>query len=158
MSYNSLKKYTRKKKNIMHISTKCSVAIHCLIYIHEYGETTKVTSTLLSKSTGINPVSIRNILSALKKDGIIRVKNGIGGATMQCPAGDVSLYRICRALEPEFLEKLIGMHSNPSPTCPVGKNIAPVLMCSYGKLYQDMRKSLQRITLGDVLADYRRIS
>ena len=142
----------------MHISTKCSVAIHCLIYIYEYGEKTKVTSTLLSKSTGINPVTIRNILSALKKDGIIRVKNGIGRATMQCPAEEISLYRICRALEPGFLDKLIGMHSNPSPVCPVGKNIASVLKCSYGKLYQDMRKSLQRVTLKDVLADYHRFS
>lgn len=51
----------------MHISTKCSVAIHCLVFIHEYGEKRKVTSELLSLSTGSNPVTIRNILSALKK-------------------------------------------------------------------------------------------
>lgn len=55
----------------MHISTKCSVAIHCLIFIFEYGDTQKVTSDLLSLSTGINPVTIRKIISSLKKDGII---------------------------------------------------------------------------------------
>ena len=55
----------------MHISTKCSVAIHCLVFIYEYGECKKVTSELLSLSTGSNPVTIRNILSALKKDGIL---------------------------------------------------------------------------------------
>lgn len=32
----------------MHISTKCSVAIHCLVFICEYGESKKVTSELLS--------------------------------------------------------------------------------------------------------------
>lgn len=51
----------------MHISTKCSVAIHCLIFICEYGESKKVTSELLSLSTGVNPVTIRNIVGALKR-------------------------------------------------------------------------------------------
>ena len=54
----------------MHISNKCSIAVHCLIFIYEYGEEKKVTSELLSLSTGCNPVTIRNIISAMKKDGI----------------------------------------------------------------------------------------
>ncbi len=58
----------------MHISTKCSIAIHCLVFIYEYGEKAKVTSELLSRSSGINPVTIRNILSSLKKSGIILVR------------------------------------------------------------------------------------
>ena len=64
----------------MHISNKCSVAVHCLVFLSEYGEKEKVTSELLSCSTGCNPVTIRNILSALKKDEIITVKPGTGGA------------------------------------------------------------------------------
>ena len=53
----------------MQISMKCSVAVHCLIFIHEARGRVKVTSTLLSQSTGCNPVVIRNTLSALKKPG-----------------------------------------------------------------------------------------
>lgn len=78
----------------MHISTKCSIAIHCLIFINEYGETQKVTSNLLSLSTGSNPVTIRNIISSLKKEGILSVKFGTGGATLNCPLEDITLYRI----------------------------------------------------------------
>ena len=63
----------------MHISNKCSIAVHCLVFLSEYGEREKVTSELLSCSTGCNPVTIRNILSALKKDEIITVKPGTGG-------------------------------------------------------------------------------
>ena len=48
----------------MHISNKCSIAVHCLIFINEYGKEKKVTSELLSLSTGCNPVTIRNIISA----------------------------------------------------------------------------------------------
>ena len=64
----------------MQLSMKCSVAVHCLIFIHEYHGSAKVTSNLLSLSTGINPVVIRNILSGLKKAGIISVPRGTGCA------------------------------------------------------------------------------
>ena len=140
----------------MHISTKCSVAIHCLIFIYEYGETKKVTSELLSLSTGSNPVTIRNILSSLKKDDIISVKFGTGGALLNCPPCEITLYRVCKAIEPDFLSKLIGIHSLPSPLCPVGKNIHAVLDCSYKKVHDDLCSSLQEITLEDVIADYHR--
>lgn len=138
----------------MHISTKCSVAIHCLIFIQEYGEKAKVTSKLLSRSSGINAVTIRNILSALKRDGIISVRYGTGGARMNCPLGEISLYRLCRALEPDFLSKLIGLHPAPSDSCPVGRNIYPVLDRSYGRIRNDLKASLESITLEQVMADY----
>lgn len=138
----------------MHISTKCSVAIHCLIFIYEYGENKKVTSELLSLSTGSNPVTIRNILSSLKKNGIISIKFGTGGATLNCPPGEITLYRICKVIEPNFLSKLIGVHSLPSPLCPVGKNIHTVLNCSYKKIQNDLCNSLQSITMEDIIRDY----
>lgn len=138
----------------MHISTKCSVAIHCLIFIYEYGESKKVTSDLLSLSTGSNPVTIRNILSALKKDGILSIKFGTGGTTINCPLNEITLYRICKAIEPDFLSKLIGIHALPSPLCPVGKNIHNVLDCSYQKIRDDLYDSLQKITMEDIIADY----
>lgn len=84
----------------MHISTKCSIAIHCLIFIYEYGESKKVTSQLLSMSTGSNAVIIRNILSSLRKEGIVSIKFGTGGATLNCPLNEITLYRIYKAIEP----------------------------------------------------------
>ncbi|MDE6568217.1 MAG: Rrf2 family transcriptional regulator [Lachnospiraceae bacterium] len=138
----------------MHISTKCSVAIHCLVFIHEYGEQKKVTSELLSLSTGSNPVTIRNIISALKKEGILCVKFGTGGATISCPLNEINLYRIYKAIEPDFLSKLIGVHTLPSPLCPVGKNIHVVLDSSYKKVKEDLYRSLQKITMEDIIDDY----
>ncbi len=138
----------------MHISTKCSVAIHCLIFIYEYGDTKKVTSELLSLSSGTNSVTIRNILSALKKDGIISIKFGTGGATMNCPLNEITLYRICKAIEPDFLTKLFGIHSSPSPFCPIGKKIHNVLDISYQKIQEDLCSSLKSITMKDVIAEY----
>ncbi|WP_286081360.1 RrF2 family transcriptional regulator [Parablautia intestinalis] len=142
----------------MHISVKCSVAIHCLIFIYEYGEKQKVTSDLLSLSTGSNPVTIRNIISALKKDGILSVKFGTGGAVLACPLEEITIYRICKAIEPNFISKLFGIHSLPSPLCPIGKNIHNVLDCSYQKIGNDLCNSLESITLKDIISDYRKCS
>ncbi len=146
--------YIMGRRNAMHISTKCSVAIHCLIFIYEYGEKKKVTSELLSLSTGSNSVTIRNILSSLKKDGVISVKFGTGGAMLNCPLEEITIYRICKAIEPNFLSKLFGVHPLPSPLCPIGKNIKNVLDCSYQKIQTDLCDSLESITLKDIVNDY----
>lgn len=141
----------------MHISTKCSIAIHCLIFIHEYGNQQKVTSRLLALSTGSNPVIIRNIISSLKKDNMISVKFGTGGATLNCPTNEITLYRICKAIDKDFLSKLIGIHAMPSLLCPIGKNIHNVLECSYQKIRSELCDSLKKITLENFISDYYQI-
>ena len=141
----------------MHISNKCSIAVHCLIFINEYGEENKVTSELLSLSTGCNPVTIRNILSAMKKDGIIDVKFGTGGATLAVPIQDISLYRVCAAVDPKAVEKMISVHPAPSPLCPVGRNIEEVLDQTYKILKEDLVSSMKSITMEKIVKDYRAI-
>ncbi len=141
----------------MHLSTKYSIAVHCLVFISEYGEKTKVTSELLALSTGCNPVTIRNIISSLKKDGILSVKFGTGGATINCPLNEITLYRIYSAIEPDFLSRLIGFHPAPSPFCPVGRNIHNLLDTSYGQIRDDLRRSLQSVTMEKIIAQYHTI-
>lgn len=94
----------------MQISTKCSIAVHCLIFIHEAKGIAKVTSSLLSESTGSNPVVIRNILSALKKAGLITIPRGTGGAELCKDPSQITLYQIYAALEPNGVTSLIGIH------------------------------------------------
>lgn len=141
----------------MHISTKCSIAIHCLIFINEYGNNKRVTSQLLALSTGCNPVTVRNIISALKKDDILSVKSGTGGTTLNCSLEDISLYRIYMAIEPDALEKLFGIHSMPSSLCPVGKNIHTILEAPYNKICDDLRMSLQSVTMKEIIEKYHNI-
>lgn len=73
---------------------------------------------------------------------------------MNCPSSEISLYRVCRALEPDFLSKLIGVHSAPSSLCPIGQNIHTVLDRSYEKIRTDLKKSLEGITLEKIISDY----
>lgn len=139
----------------MHISSKCSIAIHCLVFIHEYGAEQKVTSHLLSLSTGCNPVTIRNIISSLKKAGIVTVRFGTGGAAVAIPSQEITLYQICMAVEPDAIDKLMGIHTSPSPLCPVGRNINHVLSGTYRKLQNDLIRSMKTVTMQDIVNDYR---
>lgn len=75
----------------MQISMKCSVAVHCLIFIHEAKGDARVTSTLLAESTGCSPVVIRNILRALKTVGRITVHPDTGGVEFCTDPGPRSL-------------------------------------------------------------------
>lgn len=138
----------------MHISAKCSIAVHCLIFVHEYGARQKVTSDLLAQSTGSNPVTIRTILSALKKAGILAVRPGTGGTTLLCPPEEITLYQICQAVEPGFTAKCIGIHPMPSQLCPVGRTIHSVLDSSYQKVLDDLCESLRSVTLKQILINY----
>ncbi len=140
----------------MRISTKCSVAVHCLLFLHEYGEKQKVTSGLLALSTGCNPVVIRSVMSALKKAGIIRVTAGSGGASLLLPPGEITLYRIYVAVDEGGLQNLIGIHTMPSPLCPIGRNIRKVLEEPYEVIQADLQKSLESVTLADFVAEYRK--
>ena len=139
---------------VMHISKKCSVAVHCLIFINEYGGQKKVTSELLSLSTGCNPVTIRGILSALKKSGIIAVPQGTGGAALQRPPEEISLLQICEAVEPGAIDRLMGVHTTSSLLCPVGRNIGRVLGRTYRRVQDGLADSLRGVTLQEIVDEY----
>lgn len=140
----------------MQLSMKCSVAVHCLIFIHEARDVTKVTSTLLAQSTGVNPVVIRNILSGLKKAGLITVTRGIGGAELCREPEQITLYQIYSALEPEGLTALIGIHPCGQRPCPVAQNIQKVLEAPYRKIEDSIQGTMESITLASMLEDFRR--
>lgn len=138
----------------MQISMKCSIAVHCLIFIHEAKGVAKVTSTLLAESTGCNPVIIRNIISALKKAGIITVARGTGGAELCIPPSEITLYMIYTALEPNNLSSLIGIHSCEGRKCPVAQNIHQILKKPYQEIENAIQKTMKNITLESMIDDF----
>ena len=137
----------------MQISMKCSVAVHCLLYIWEARGKARVTSTLLAQSTGCNPVVIRNILSALKKAGLITVPRGQGGAELCRKPEQITLHEIYTGLEPKGLSSLIGIHSCDGRACPVAKNIRRVLRRPYHKIEQAIASTMDSITLASMIQD-----
>lgn len=138
----------------MQISMKCSVAVHCLIFIYEAKGIAKVTSGLLAESTGCNPVVIRNILSALKKAGVISVPRGTGGAELCVDPAQITLYQIYTALEPRGLASLIGIHPCQERPCPVAQNIRQVLQAPYTKVEDSIRQAMESVTLQSMIEEF----
>lgn len=139
------------------VNSKLSIAMHCLVFIYEYGNEAKVTSAILSVSTGCNPVVIRNILSALKKAGIISVPKGPGGAKLMLAPKDISLHAVYSAIDSSGMPSLFGFHTNPSGFCPVGRNIRFVLENPYHELEKAVVERMDTISLQDVLDCYHQI-
>lgn len=138
----------------MQISMKCSIAVHCLIFIHEAKGVTKVTSTLLAQSTGCNPVVIRTILSGLKKAGLITVARGTGGAELCLEPSEITLYMIYHALEPSGLSSLIGLHACEGRKCPVAQNIRQVLQGPYQQIENAIMETMEGITLQSMIEEF----
>lgn len=142
----------------MQISMKCSIAVHCLIFIHEAKGIAKVTSNLLSESTGCNPVVIRNILSALKKAGLITVPRGTGGAELCVDPSQITLYQIYTALEPDGITSLIGIHPCDGRSCPVAQNIRKVLQKPYHKIEDSIKEAMESVTLQSMIDEFEDIA
>lgn len=138
----------------MQLSMKCSVAVHCLIFIYEAKGKVKVTSNLLAQSTGCNPVVIRNVFSALKKAGIITVVRGIGGAELCKPPSEITLYMIYQAVEPDGLSSLVGIHPCDGRACPVAQNIRSVLQKPYQKIEDAVHNAMESVTLESMIEDF----
>ena len=141
----------------MQISMKCSVAVHCLIFIYEAKDKAKVTSTLLSQSTGCNPVIIRNILSSLKKAGIITVARGTGGAELCLSPSEITLFQIYSALEPNGLSGIIGIHPVMDLNALLLKNIQKVLYSPYYKIEDSIKNTMEGITLQSMIDDFHKL-
>lgn len=140
----------------MQLSMKCSVAVHCLIFIHEAKGIARVTSPLLSESTGCNPVIIRNTISSLKKAGLITVARGTGGAELCMNPAQITLFMIYNAVEPDGLSSLIGIHSCSERACPVAQNIQGVLATPYQKIIDSIKITMENITLESMIEDFHR--
>ena len=142
----------------MQISMKCSIAVHCLIFIYEASKSTKVTSALLAESTGCNPVVIRNILSALKKAGLITIPRGTGGAELCVDPSQITLYQIYTALEPDGVTSLIGIHPCQGRPCPIAQNIRKVLQTPYTKIEDAVKETMKQITLQSMIDEFQSLS
>ncbi len=135
----------------MRLNTKCSVPIHMLLFINRYGKSRKVTSEVLSSSTGCNAVIIRNLLSRLQKAQMVSVKRGSGGAVMKMRMEDITFYDVQQAVDPDALKNFIAVHPEPNSGCPIGKNIVKILSDPSKQLEEAIIKEMKKIKLSDLV-------
>lgn len=141
----------------MQISSRFTIAVHILVCIVTFGKDYKVTSEFLAGSVNVNPVVIRNILSQLKKAGLVNVVRGTGGASLAKPMEDITFLDIYNAVECVEQQELFHFHENPNPQCPVGRNIHGILDKKLDQVQKVMEQELASVTLADAVRDAARL-
>jgi DNA-binding IscR family transcriptional regulator len=137
----------------MQISSRFTLAIHIFACIDTFGNSYKITSDFLAGSTNVNPVVIRKILSQLKNAGLVDVARGTGGTTVTKPLNEITFLDIYRAVDCIENGDLFHFHENPSPNCPVGRNIHSILDDKLLRVQNAMEQELASITLADLKRD-----
>lgn len=141
----------------MQISSRFTIAVHVLICIETFKDDNKVTSDFLASSVNVNPVVIRRLLQQLKKAGIVSVVRGSGGTNIEKPIDEITLLDVYNAVECVDEGELFHFHENPSPLCPVGRNIHNILDGRLEKIQNAMEKEMKSVTIQDVMKDAKKI-
>ncbi|NRG33036.1 Rrf2 family transcriptional regulator [Niallia circulans] len=136
----------------MSISSRFSVGIHILTLI-EINKTGINSSEFLASSVNTNPAVIRKIIGMLKNAGLVNVRPGIAGAQLAKELSEISLLDVYKAVNVVADKELFSVHDNPSPDCPVGRNIQDAVIPIFSIAQTAMEKALSNVTIEDVVKD-----
>lgn len=133
----------------MRINTRFTVAVHMLALI-ELNKARPSSSELMALSVGTNPVVIRQMMSALKRAGLIETQNGVPGCHLARSAEQISLLDVYQAVKKKSDAPLFDFHPNPSPQCPIGRNIRDAMESPLLDAQHAMEHALGAYTLKDI--------
>jgi Rrf2 family protein len=133
------------------MNTRFAVATHILTYLQtQRGE--PAASDVIAASVNTNPSLIRRLLSQLAKAGLTTSQMGAGGgALLARPADAITLLDVYRAVDEEGV--VFGLHADPNPACPVGRNIQPVLKAQMQAAETAMLAQLAQTTIARMAED-----
>lgn len=129
-------------------SVKFSDAIHIMSYIEMY-QGTDLASDTIALSVTTNPVSVRKIMSQLKKSGLIISKNGKAEPKLARRPDTITLYDIYKSVAPE--EKIFHVDETTEPACLVGGNIQSVLNQTYDTWQKKVEDDMKQTTLSMII-------
>lgn len=129
-------------------SVKFSDAIHILVYI-EMLQGTDLSSEVIAKSVNANPVSVRRIMSSLKKAGLIISQSGKANPKLSREPAAISFYDIYQAIDED--QQIFRVDEKTAPACIVGGNIQGVLAEKYAQLQQSIEAEMRQINLAEII-------
>jgi Rrf2 family protein len=132
----------------MSTSTRLAVATHVLATL-ALGRGTAISSDAIARSANTNPAFVRRLLSSLARAKLTTGQLGQGGgALLARPPENITLLDVYRAVDEPTLFAL--HHGGPSPRCPIGSNITPILEEELAEATKALERSLARTTIADV--------
>lgn len=135
----------------MKYPTRLSDAVHILAFIALYPDC-DLTSNKLAESVQTNPAYVRQLMSALRKGGLLVSVKGHPRPALAREPEKITLLDVYRAVEGN--KPLLHQDIHTNPACGVGVNIQLVLRDFYLDIQKTAEQRMQEITLKDVLEQY----
>ena len=137
----------------MQITNKFTIGVHIICAVEYFKKDGEVTSSLLSLSTGANPVTVRTVISELRGAGLLDVSQGKTGIGLKKDINNISMLDVFNAVDGLDKDGLFHFHDNPNINCPVGRNIHKAMDDKLMKIQDSMNNQMAKIKIGDVYND-----
>lgn len=137
----------------MKYSTRLSDATHLLLFIH-LNPKKDLSSVAIAESIQTNPAYVRQLMSALKKEGILNGTRGIAAPALARSPAEISLLDVYQAVEGN--KPLLHQDTHTNPDCGVGVNVQLVLRDCFDQVQRAAKEAMQGISLQSVLEQYYR--
>lgn len=131
--------------------SKLSGVLHVLLHMAEYKK--PVTSEVLAKAMGTNPVVVRRVMSGLREQGYVRSEKGHGGGwEIACDLSKVTLHDIYNAIGKPSL--LAMSNRTEMPGCLVEQTVNASLNKAFSDAEELLLKRFGEVTLAMLSADF----
>ncbi|MGN0644615.1 Rrf2 family transcriptional regulator [Gemmiger sp.] len=141
----------------MRSSTQFTVSVQMMILV-AIADGQKITSSMIAESTGCNPVMVRQQFGKMKEAGLLRISPGRGTTTLARDPQQITLWDVFAASEGGSRKDLFSFHPNISHICKVGRSFETVLSTHLDDTVLAMRKSLEKVTLAQLIEEIRAAS
>ena len=135
----------------MKYSTKLSDAVHILAFIALHPND-NLTSDKIAESIRTNPVCVRQLMSALRKCGLLISVTGHPRPALTREPSDITLLDVYHAAEGG--KPLLHLDTNINPDCNVGIHIQYTLREYYEKVQKTAEGEMANITLADIIRGF----
>ena len=135
----------------MKYPTRLSDAVHILAFIALYPDC-DLTSNKLAESIQTNPAYVRQLMSALRKGGLLVSVKGHPRPALAREPEKITLLDAYRAVEGN--KPLLHQDIHTNPACGVGVNIQLVLRDCYDLVQARAEETMRSITLQEILERY----
>ncbi|GLU25857.1 MULTISPECIES: Rrf2 family transcriptional regulator [Brucella/Ochrobactrum group] len=131
--------------------SKLSGVLHVLLHMAEYKK--PVTSEVLAKAMGTNPVVVRRVMSGLREQGYVSSEKGHGGGwEIACDLSKVTLHDIYNAIGKPSL--LAMSNRTEMPGCLVEQAVNASLNKAFSDAEELLLKRFGEVTLAMLSADF----
>lgn len=135
---------------VMKYSHKLSDAIHILAYLIIYKDA-DLSSKAIAASIESNASVVRNLMSDLRKAGLITTRPGSATTTLSVEPSGITILAVFQAINMDH--NLLHVDPKTNPQCIVGGNIQDALNMYYDDIQQTAFQRMKEITIQDITDD-----